>query len=705
MTDEQVQDIIGSMVSDNTETNIAVTYDDNTGKLNFVSTDTNTDTNTQLSTEEVQDIMGATWIDGTNTTVVYDDVNGTLKINSTDTNTDTNTQLTDEQVQDIIGAMVTDNTETNIAVTYDDNTGKLNFVSTDTNTDTNTQRSDEEIQDVMGATWIDGTNTTVVYDDVNGTLKINSVDTNTDTNTQRTDAEINALIDANTNGFITSYTDTNTQRSDEEIRDVAAAQWVNGSNTTVVKDDAANTIKINSTNTNTQRSDSEINTLIGNYTDAKYLRSNADDTTTGSLTVQGSTSSKNVILTNNADNQAKLEFNLNAGGGSNTSKAHIYTYAGSDYNTAMLFGTQSKDDSGNEFILPSFRINDSDNDVYFYHGIEVTDGVKITSGTSSQFLKADGTLDSNTYLTSYTDTNTQRSDSEINTLIGNYTDAKYLRSNTSDTMTGTLTVDGGLFVENGGDQLFNLVYTNGNFKLGDIDSLNNDIFIENDGSNFKINAGGTTTLTADLNNRIGIGTDSPSDTLEVEGGVTITSSTPTKLLLNNTKNGSWTQGESLGLLEFYGNDSSGGGAKVQSSIDIVSHDIYGAHFNMLFKLSKGSTGNLEVMKLTGEGNLSMTDGTVTATNFILSSDERLKNSVEEVDNKHIDVNWKTFEMNSNQGQKRYGVIAQELEEVHPEFVRTDDEGMKSVAYVDLLIAKNAELEARLERLEKLLENK
>ena len=104
--------------------------------------------------------------------------------------------------------------------------------------------------------------------------------------------------------------------------------------------------------------------------------------------------------------------------------------------------------------------------------------------------------------------------------------------------------------------------------------------------------------------------------------------------------------------------------------------------------------NLDV---TGDGRFT---STVTATNFILSSDSRLKENVEEVDNKSIDVDWKTFEMKSNKGQKRYGVIAQELEEVHPEFVRTDDEGMKSVAYVDLLIAKIAELEARLEKLEK-----
>jgi len=39
---ESIQDIIGNMVTGNTETNIAVTYDDAGGKLNFASTDTNT---------------------------------------------------------------------------------------------------------------------------------------------------------------------------------------------------------------------------------------------------------------------------------------------------------------------------------------------------------------------------------------------------------------------------------------------------------------------------------------------------------------------------------------------------------------------------------------------------------------------------------------------------------------------------------------
>ena len=49
LSNEQVQDIVGGMVSGNTETNISVTYDDTNGKLNFSSTDTNTTYSTATS--------------------------------------------------------------------------------------------------------------------------------------------------------------------------------------------------------------------------------------------------------------------------------------------------------------------------------------------------------------------------------------------------------------------------------------------------------------------------------------------------------------------------------------------------------------------------------------------------------------------------------------------------------------------------------
>ena len=103
------------------------------------------------------------------------------------------------------------------------------------------------------------------------------------------------------------------------------------------------------------------------------------------------------------------------------------------------------------------------------------------------------------------------------------------------------------------------------------------------------------------------------------------------------------------------------------------------------------------LDVTGDGRFT---STVTATNFILSSDERLKENVEKVCNNRVKADWKTFELKTEKGQKRYGVIAQELEKTNPEFVREDSQGFKSVAYIDLLIAKIAELEARLEKLEK-----
>jgi hypothetical protein len=95
----------------------------------------------------------------------------------------------------------------------------------------------------------------------------------------------------------------------------------------------------------------------------------------------------------------------------------------------------------------------------------------------------------------------------------------------------------------------------------------------------------------------------------------------------------------------------------------------------------------------------MRTGTINAVAFNTTSDKRLKTKITDLPCDNIDVTWKSFEMKDNEGKRRVGVIAQELEETHPEFVNTNDEGFKSVNYIDLLIAKIAELEARLEKLE------
>ena len=95
-----------------------------------------------------------------------------------------------------------------------------------------------------------------------------------------------------------------------------------------------------------------------------------------------------------------------------------------------------------------------------------------------------------------------------------------------------------------------------------------------------------------------------------------------------------------------------------------------------------------------------TTGVVVANNFVIASDKRSKTKIEDLTGDNVDISWKSFEMKGNEGEYRTGVIAQELEENYPEFVNTDDRGFKSVKYIDLLIAKIAELEARLEKLEK-----
>ena len=55
LTTEQVQDIVGGMVSGNTETNISVTYQDSDGTLDFSSTNTNTQLATAAAEIDVSD--------------------------------------------------------------------------------------------------------------------------------------------------------------------------------------------------------------------------------------------------------------------------------------------------------------------------------------------------------------------------------------------------------------------------------------------------------------------------------------------------------------------------------------------------------------------------------------------------------------------------------------------------------------------------
>lgn len=89
LNSESVQDIVGAMVSGNTETGISVTYEDSDGTLDFAVADqfpshTTTDlaegTNLYYTEERVQDEIADTIVGGTGIDATYNDGAGTLTI-------------------------------------------------------------------------------------------------------------------------------------------------------------------------------------------------------------------------------------------------------------------------------------------------------------------------------------------------------------------------------------------------------------------------------------------------------------------------------------------------------------------------------------------------------------------------------------------------------------------------------------------------
>ena len=88
--------------------------------------------------------------------------------------------------------------------------------------------------------------------------------------------------------------------------------------------------------------------------------------------------------------------------------------------------------------------------------------------------------------------------------------------------------------------------------------------------------------------------------------------------------------------------------------------------------------------------------------FFDTSDARVKTNVKEIDASGADrVRLVEFDRTDKE-HHGYGVIAQELEEVYPEMVNTDDEGFKSVNYNELAMVKIKYLEDKVARLEALV---
>ena len=252
---------------------------------------TPTDTNTQLSTEEVQDIVGGMFTGNTETniTATYQDADGTIDLVSTDTNT----QLSTEEVQDIVGAMFTGNTETNITATYEDSDGTIDLVVGATGAAL-TGSTNNTITTVTGANAIQGeANLTFDGDHITQTIDASGEGIN---QTAAGNHYIENLASANrssADGVIWRQT------ADWNGKTVAQIKLTAGSDTTN-KDDGYITFWTSAANDNNERLriDSSGRVLIGTTTEGY---SSADDLTietaghTG-ITIRSGTSSEGALM-------------------------------------------------------------------------------------------------------------------------------------------------------------------------------------------------------------------------------------------------------------------------------------------------------------------------------------------------------------------------------------------------------------------------
>jgi Fe-S cluster assembly iron-binding protein IscA len=178
------------------------------------------------------------------------------KITFTNTITDTDTVLTTEQVEDIVGAMVSSNSETGITVTYDDTNGKIDF-TVDSQTDENfTSALKTKLDGITAGAEVNQNAFSTIA--VSGQTSVNS-DSNTDTLNLAAGTGITLTTDAGTDtvtitstatGSVTEAFKTISVSGEDDVVADGATDTLTlaaGSNITLTTDAATDTITIAST--------------------------------------------------------------------------------------------------------------------------------------------------------------------------------------------------------------------------------------------------------------------------------------------------------------------------------------------------------------------------------------------------------------------------------------------------------------------------
>ena len=195
----------------------------------------------------------------------------------------------------------------------------------------------------------------------------------------------------------------------------------------------------------------------------------------------------------------------------------------------------------------------------------------------------------------------------------------------------------------------------------------------------------------DNGTNVGIGTDSPSSPLDVVAN----NSTAIHLRLRGR------QLDSFGQMEFWNNAQSTRYGYISAdntfmSISTVQTIPLTFGINTTEKMRITSGGNILIntdtdagfkLDVNGTGRFS---GNLTASAFFTSSDKRKKDIISQ------DGELATYQFKGDD-QIHYGYIAQDMQDLYPNQVSTDNDGMLSLNYIEILVKKVHDLETKLKK--------
>ena len=317
-TTEQIQDIVGAMVSSNTETNVTVTYQDSDGTLDFVvdaelSDVTSLGTLTALDVDDINlNGKAMTMTGSTNDTAVFTaGTNGTLSIVTTDANAAAaNIQITADGTAELAGTTVT--LDSSGGITLDADGGTITFADAGSSLGTITSSGYSGTSATVNvADSTANTNFPVVFHDESNALL-------DDTGALRYNPSTGTLLVPNLSVAGTSTTvDTVTMQAENAIVFEGATADANETTLTIVDPTADRTINLPNqsgtipvlaaaSNTAITSTPAELNILDG----ATVVVGEINALDLGSTAVGNAIASKAVILDSNKDYTGIRNFTL-----------------------------------------------------------------------------------------------------------------------------------------------------------------------------------------------------------------------------------------------------------------------------------------------------------------------------------------------------------------------------------------------------------